>query len=167
MWPCDRRLLVGGSVVSFHWHACTYPWNDLDVQVVQDVAVQHSVFFYVALICRVGQNHIYTVYIRYFWQRNHQIYGHTRCIYTVLANPINMLDGIRWSRVLFDAVCSSMLRYHANLNCTDQKTIYGIAFGNANLIVYFGVSVFVCVCVCVCVFVCVCVCACVCVFACV
>jgi len=28
------------------------------------------------------------VYIRYFWQGNHQIYGHIRCIYTVLANPI-------------------------------------------------------------------------------
>jgi len=37
---------------------------------------------------RVGQNHIYTVNIRYFWQGNHQIYGHIRCIYTVLANPI-------------------------------------------------------------------------------
>jgi len=36
---------------------------------------------------RVGQNHIYTVHIRYFWQGNHQIYGHIRCIYTVLANP--------------------------------------------------------------------------------
>jgi hypothetical protein len=23
-------------------------------------------------ICRVGQNHLYTVYIRYFWQGNHQ-----------------------------------------------------------------------------------------------
>jgi len=39
-------------------------------------------------MCRVGQNHIYTVYIRYFWQGNHQIYGHIRCIYTGLANPI-------------------------------------------------------------------------------
>jgi hypothetical protein len=36
---------------------------------------------------RVGQNHIYTVYERYFWQGNHQIYGHIRCIYMVLANP--------------------------------------------------------------------------------
>jgi hypothetical protein len=36
---------------------------------------------------RVGQNHLYTVYIRYFWQGNHQIYGNIRCIYTVLANP--------------------------------------------------------------------------------
>jgi len=41
-------------------------------------------------ICRVGQNHIYTVYIRCFWQRNHQKYGHIRCIYTVLANPTYM-----------------------------------------------------------------------------
>ena len=42
-----------------------------------------------AQILRVGQNHIYMVYIRYFWQRNHHIYGHVRCIYTVLANPTN------------------------------------------------------------------------------
>jgi len=39
------------------------------------------------VIYRVGQNHIYTVYIRYFWQGNHQIYGRIGCIYTVLANP--------------------------------------------------------------------------------
>jgi len=38
---------------------------------------------------RVGQNHIYAVYIRYFWQGNHQIYGHIQCIHTVLANPKN------------------------------------------------------------------------------
>jgi len=24
-----------------------------------------------------------------FWQGNHQIYGHIRCIYTVLAKPVN------------------------------------------------------------------------------
>jgi hypothetical protein len=40
-----------------------------------------------AIIVRVGLNHIYTVYIWYFWQGNHQMYGHIRCIYTVLANP--------------------------------------------------------------------------------
>jgi len=39
-------------------------------------------------VSRVGQNHTYTVYIRYFCQGNHQIYGHIQCIYTVLANPI-------------------------------------------------------------------------------
>jgi hypothetical protein len=36
---------------------------------------------------RAGQNHIYTVYMRCFWQGNHQIYAHIRCRYTVLANP--------------------------------------------------------------------------------
>ena len=41
------------------------------------------------LMSRVGQNHIYTVYIRYLWQGNHQIYGHIRCINTVLTNPTN------------------------------------------------------------------------------
>jgi len=30
---------------------------------------------------------MYTVYIWYFWQVNHQRYGHIRCIYTALANP--------------------------------------------------------------------------------
>jgi len=44
-------------------------------------------------ICRVGQNHIYTVYIWCFWQGNHQIYGHIRCIYTVLANPTYLRKG--------------------------------------------------------------------------
>jgi len=33
---------------------------------------------------------IYTVHIRCFWQGDHHIYGHIRCIYTVLANPIYM-----------------------------------------------------------------------------
>jgi hypothetical protein len=33
--------------------------------------------------------HIYTVYIRYFWQGHHQTHGRVRCMYTVLANPKN------------------------------------------------------------------------------
>ena len=37
---------------------------------------------------RVGQDHIYTVHIRYFWLGNHQIYGVYIRIYTVLANPV-------------------------------------------------------------------------------
>jgi len=44
---------------------------------------------------RAGQNYnyniIYTVYIRYLWQGNQQMYGHMRCIYTVLANPTHEL----------------------------------------------------------------------------
>jgi hypothetical protein len=47
-----------------------------------------------SLIRRVGQNHIYTVYLRYFWQGNHQIYGHIRCIYMVLANPTHTCRSI-------------------------------------------------------------------------
>jgi hypothetical protein len=37
-----------------------------------------------ALMMRVGQNLIYTVYKRYYRQGNRQIYSHIRCIYTVL-----------------------------------------------------------------------------------
>jgi len=32
------------------------------------------------------------VYVRYFWQGNHQIYGHILCIYTILANSMYVLD---------------------------------------------------------------------------
>jgi len=35
----------------------------------------------------VGQNHKYKVYVRYFWLKNHQIYGVYIRIFTVLANP--------------------------------------------------------------------------------
>jgi hypothetical protein len=42
-------------------------------------------------ISRVGQNHLYTVYNRYVGQGTHQIYGHIRCIYTVLANPVYII----------------------------------------------------------------------------
>jgi hypothetical protein len=36
---------------------------------------------------RVGQNHTFTVYVRYFLQGFHLIYCHIRRIYTILANP--------------------------------------------------------------------------------
>ena len=39
-------------------------------------------------ICRVGHNLTYTVYVRYFWQGNHQIYGHIRCIYGIFGREI-------------------------------------------------------------------------------
>jgi hypothetical protein len=51
-------------------------------------APPHVQVLVVVYIYRVGQNHIYTVHIRCFRQGNYQIYGHIRCIYTVLANPI-------------------------------------------------------------------------------
>ena len=31
------------------------------------------------------------MYVRYFWQGNHQIYGHIRGVYTVLANPTELM----------------------------------------------------------------------------
>jgi len=41
----------------------------------------------VASIYIYRSEHICGAYVRCFWQGNHQIYGHIRCIYTVLANP--------------------------------------------------------------------------------
>jgi hypothetical protein len=64
---------------------------------------------------RVGQNHIYTVYIRYFWQGYHQIYGHIRCIYTVLANP-KYVGLARTIRRYIQGVCARYL-----LRRLDQK----------------------------------------------
>jgi hypothetical protein len=37
----------------------------------------------------VGQTRVHTVFVRYLWRENHHIYGHIRCVYTVLANPIH------------------------------------------------------------------------------
>jgi hypothetical protein len=42
-----------------------------------------DIWVQVVHMCRVGQNHIYTVYVRHIWQGSPQIYGHTRCIYTI------------------------------------------------------------------------------------
>jgi len=51
-------------------------------------------------IYRVGQNHVHTVYTRYFGQGNHQIYGQIRCIHTILANssfsPMNSVFSTRF-----------------------------------------------------------------------
>ena len=66
-----------------HTHEPQCPQVAPACQVVWDIILKLIVLH----IFKVGQNHIYTVHIRYFWQGNHQIYGHIRCIYTVLANP--------------------------------------------------------------------------------
>ena len=51
---------------------------------VYALTIHHT---HVRLMIWVGQNLIYTVHIPYMWQGNHQIYGHIRCVHTVLANP--------------------------------------------------------------------------------
>ena len=59
--------------------------------------------------CRVGQNHVYSVYIRYFWQGNYQTYGHIQCIYTVLANPKHWHVRQSYGRPSWQASTSKMV----------------------------------------------------------
>ena len=68
----------------------------------------------VCLFFRVGQDHIYTVYIRYFWLGYHQIYGHIRCIYTVLANSTLLKLNI-WHR----AFVTRLWRLDATKSCAN------------------------------------------------
>ena len=46
------------------------------------------------------------MYIRYFWQGHHQIYGHIRFIYTVLANPKHVYTK---ARIWWFGVCVIVL----------------------------------------------------------
>jgi len=39
-------------------------------------------------LVRVGQSHIHTVYIHFFWQENYQMYVRIRCVYAVLVYPM-------------------------------------------------------------------------------
>ena len=75
---------------------------------------------YTRIWSRVGQNHIYTVYIRYFWQGNHQLYGHTRCIYSVLANPTHTNTHSHMWRAFMQ--CRSKKRLYVGL----ARTVYMI-----------------------------------------
>ena len=94
--PASHKLLPNGK-----WHRCAAELN-FGVCVCVCVCVCMCVCLcrswpepYIWLfpcqkyrIYRVGQNHICMVYIRYCWQGNYKIYGHIRCLYTVLANPM-------------------------------------------------------------------------------
>jgi hypothetical protein len=51
-----------------------------------------AIFLFVWLVSKVGQNHTCTVYIQYCWKGHHQIYGHVRDIYTVLASPTHIQE---------------------------------------------------------------------------
>ena len=63
-------------------HVCVYVFVCMCVCVC--VCITH--------MYRAGQNREYSVYIRYIYQGNHQIYGHMRCVYTVLANLTHVSD---------------------------------------------------------------------------
>jgi len=86
------------------------------VQVLRSTSVRHTALSSPnkSPICRVGQNHIYTVHIRYLWQGNHQIYGHIRCIYTVLANPTYLHAELPFIKGL---LISNTVRHGRTLSC--------------------------------------------------
>jgi len=75
---------------------CVFPcrlYSDRHFNVLLSLKSTHASSERTFQIRSVGQNPIYTVYIyTVFWQGNHRIYGHIRCIYTVLANPTDMLQ---------------------------------------------------------------------------
>ena len=61
---------------------------------------------------------ICSVCTRYFGQENHQIYGHMRCIYTVLANPIYIrcIYGIFGREITkYTVICSVYTRFGPTL----------------------------------------------------
>ena len=94
VWTC-MRVCVG---VCAYVYVCVYiciQLSPLALFAIQKLEVVNWRTRGSALwtVCRVGQNHICTVYIRCFWQGNHQLYGHIRCFYTVLANPKYKLNG--------------------------------------------------------------------------
>ena len=77
----------------------------------------------VMLLFRVGQNHIYTLYIRYFWQGNHHIYGvHIRFWPTLL---------------LLLAGCSAVLPFYDFMRCPSARrrwwALHCDVFGSAFL----------------------------------
>ena len=100
--------------------------------------------------------YIYTVHIRYFWLGNHQIYDHIRCIYPVLAIPINtrkrcmhLLRVGEEARSLEKAFGIAVLRHK------DKKP----AGGKEDVEAHFGCEAHELVMVgdrCVCIYVCVC-----------
>ena len=75
---------------------------------------------------RVGQNHIYTVYKRCFWQKSHHTYSHIRCKYTVLANPTYdpMLLLVTKKRTCHEvhnnSISSKATRENERLPCTSE-----------------------------------------------
>ena len=78
-----KALLAGGYSKS-----CCHSSH---IQLPSPYVKRPSLWLETSVLCnmhRVGQNHKYAVYVWYIWQGNHQIYGHIRRIYTVLANPI-------------------------------------------------------------------------------
>ena len=75
-WACVSFAIVLYTYEQLALLLCSWRWG----------ACQST--FLAIIIYRVGMNCTYTVHLRYFWQGNHQIYGHIRCTYTIQANPM-------------------------------------------------------------------------------
>ena len=90
--------IINHIIHPIHSHQHTY-YNlilstlSIHINTYYDLILRVTHRFHVSLIDRVGQFQVnkYTVYTRYFWQRDQQNYGHVRCIYTVLVNPSCLL----------------------------------------------------------------------------
>ena len=75
-------------------------------------------------VCRVNQNHTYTVYIRYFWQGHHQIYGHIQCIYTVLANLTHMHPTLRQKQGSFTKLSGRLFMHIQHKHTNTHPTLH-------------------------------------------
>ena len=84
--------------------------------------------------------YIFMVYTGYFWQGNHQIYGHIRCIYMVLANPINLTT---WPDDVRSIAGSSTMGDACNLDGWRGDVLRG------GTVKFRHVCLRVCLCVCV------------------
>jgi hypothetical protein len=142
---------------------------------IYTVYTRYFIYGVYTVICgRVGQNHIYTVYIRcfYIWR----IYGHIRCVYTVLANPRNV--GCEHALgtecpfphqcllLQFDVTCHQAHQV-AHIQGTESVQLpRQLGALKAQTCGRNGVEWLLCVCLCVCVFVCLCVCVSVCMYVC-
>jgi hypothetical protein len=109
-WPLYAACLFYAPYTDLVKYQCRYTHTICPhantLEHIQITRAQESMIS--SLIRRVGQNHIYTVYIQYFWQGNHQICGHIRRIYTVLANPAYTLPDsyVHSAPILVQHACS-------------------------------------------------------------
>ena len=86
-WEITKYTIIYGVYIRF--------WPTLGTRYFGRQIPKYTVIYGVYTVFWQGNYQIYgvyirfwpTLYLRYFWQGYHQLYGHIRCIYTVLANP--------------------------------------------------------------------------------
>ena len=67
---------------------CKTVYTDTDTDTVASTNIRPYIYAVYMYAVYIRIRFWPTLYIRYCWQGNHHIYGHVRCIYTVLAIPI-------------------------------------------------------------------------------